>query len=98
MLDAIYETVYTLLHGQVDKRTMLDNLELVLLTIDETIDNGHIMEIDFNAVVSRVLMKSAEATAAAVGSTSMGDMSISQALGMAREQILKSLSSTRDGH
>ena len=62
MLDVIYETVYTVLHGQVDKRTMLDNLELVLLTIDETIDNGHIMEIDTNAVVSRVLMKSAEAT------------------------------------
>jgi HKD family nuclease len=55
---------------------MLDNLELVLLTIDETvrtichrfclnayifqIDNGQIMELDSNAIVSRVLMRGAE--------------------------------------
>ena len=57
---------------------MLDNLELVLLTIDETvglnfsfsfldfywyfsqIDHGQIMELDSNAVVSRVLMRGVE--------------------------------------
>jgi len=39
VLDVIYETVSTLLRGQVDKRTMLDNLELVLLTIDEAVIN-----------------------------------------------------------
>lgn len=36
---------------------MLDNLELVLLTIDEVVDSGHIMELDQNSVASRVLMK-----------------------------------------
>ena len=41
---------------------MLDNLELVLLTIDETLDHGQIMEIDAHAVVSRVLMKASEAS------------------------------------
>lgn len=37
ILDCFFDTVYTLLKGQVDKRTMLDNLELVLLSIDEAV-------------------------------------------------------------
>ena len=79
--------------GQVDKRTMLDNLELVLLTIDESLDHGQIMEIDAMAVVSRVLMKASDAS---VSSGPMNDISISQALGMAREQFMKSLTANRD--
>ena len=37
VLDAIFDTVHSLLRGQADKRTMLENLELVLLTIDEVV-------------------------------------------------------------
>jgi coatomer subunit zeta len=37
VLEAVYDSVYSLMKGQVDKRTMLDNLELILLTIDETV-------------------------------------------------------------
>ena len=37
VLEAIFDTVSILLKGQVDKRTMLDNLELILLTIDEVV-------------------------------------------------------------
>ena len=37
ILEVIFDTVSSLLRGQVDKRTMLDNLELVLLTIDEAV-------------------------------------------------------------
>jgi hypothetical protein len=37
VLDAIFDTVNSLLRGQADKRTMLENLELVLLTIDEVV-------------------------------------------------------------
>jgi hypothetical protein len=35
VLDCIYDTVNALLRGQVEAATMIDNLELVLLTIDE---------------------------------------------------------------
>eukprot|EP01032_Pedospumella_encystans_P030531 gene30531-34462_t len=62
VLDCIFDTVSTLLKGQVDKRTMFDNLELILLTIDEVLDHGHIMETDPLAVVTRVLMKSSDNT------------------------------------
>lgn len=36
-MDVVYETILSLLRGQLDKRTILDNLELVLLTIDEVV-------------------------------------------------------------
>ena len=39
VLEAIYDSVNNLMKGHVDKRTMLDNLELILLTIDETVRN-----------------------------------------------------------
>mmetsp|Transcript_2971 Transcript_2971/g.4503 ORF Transcript_2971/g.4503 Transcript_2971/m.4503 type:complete len:190 (+) Transcript_2971:97-666(+) len=97
VLDAIHDTVLALLRGQLDKRTMLDNLELVLLTIDEVIDNGQIMELDACAVATRVLMKgSAELNVGGGGSTNAGntgDMTIAQALGLARNQFIKSLTS-----
>lgn len=99
VLDVIYDTVSTLLRQQVDKRTMLDNLELILLTIDEAIDSGLIMELDSSAVVSRVLMKSGDAQASATPAQqpALGDLTISQALGMARDQLFKSLASRNDG-
>lgn len=43
--------------GHVDRRTILDNLELVMLTIDELVDAGTILETDCQAIVSRVLMR-----------------------------------------
>mmetsp|Transcript_22656 Transcript_22656/g.31052 ORF Transcript_22656/g.31052 Transcript_22656/m.31052 type:complete len:202 (-) Transcript_22656:103-708(-) len=97
VLDVIFDTVSTLLKGQVDKRTMLDNLELILLTIDEALDHGHIMELDSAAVVSRVLMKSSDASASGSSTghsaqpQTIGDLSISQALGLAKDQFFKSL-------
>lgn len=55
----------TLSLQQVDKKTMLDNLELVLLTIDEAVDHGYLMEMDATAIVGRVLMRGAEPHSAA---------------------------------
>ena len=50
------------------------------------IDHGQIMELDAAAVVSRVLMKASDAA------QTIGDLSISQALGLARDQFIKTLS------
>eukprot|EP01041_Mallomonas_annulata_P011396 gene11396-23846_t len=87
VLDVIYETVSSLLRGQVDKRTMLDNLELVLLTIDEALDHGHIMELESSSVSSRVLMKGSDGGP----QVALGDLSISQALGLAKDQFMRSM-------
>lgn len=93
VLDVIYDTISTVLKGTVETKAMLESLELILLTIDEVIDHGYIMEIDSAAVASRVQMKASETP---VQAQSLGDLSISQALGLAREQFMRSLG-TRTG-
>ena len=74
---------------------MVDNFELVLLAIDEAVDHGHVMEMDPASIVSRVLMRGSESPAD-VGGQQLGDLSISQALGIASAQFMKSISQ-RDG-
>jgi hypothetical protein len=107
VLETIYEAISNLLKGQVDKKTMLENLELILLTMDEAIDHGHIMELESQAIVGRVLMKGSDPNQVNASSssstqqvTSVGDLSLSQALGLARDQFFKTLAGgrTSDGY
>lgn len=124
VLESIYESIATLLRGSVDKRTMLDNLELILLAIDEVLDHGHIMELDAQAIVNRVLMRGGDNaeylekasknsggsssgvsrhgydTGSGSGSNTVGDLSLSQAFGLARDQFFKTLAggSRSDGY
>ena len=58
----------------------------VLLSIDEVLDHGHIVELDVASIVSRVLMRGSHGDG-----ESMDDLSISQALGMASVQLIKSI-------
>ena len=109
VMEAVYETLSMLLKGQMDKRTLFDNLELVLLTLDEVIDQGHIVELDPNSVTQRVLMRGNNsggdsamsgggvAGQAQAGQTPVADMTITQALGLARDQFMKSLISSTTG-
>lgn len=47
--------------AQIDRRTLLENLALVLLAVDELVDAGRILEIDPSAIANRVLMRGADA-------------------------------------
>lgn len=42
VLTALYDAVSLLLRHQVEKRAILENLDLVVLALDETIDNGSV--------------------------------------------------------
>ena len=97
VMDAVYETLYSLLQGQMDERTLVDNLELVLLTIDEVIDHGQIMELDPTSVQARVLMMGGDITRNGTGEQAIGDLSVSQALNIAKEQFKGFLNNPRDG-
>lgn len=44
-LSAFYDAVNLLLKGVVEKRTVLENLDLVLLALDETVDDGCVDEL-----------------------------------------------------
>ena len=39
-LQSLFDTLMILLQSQIDKRTILDNLDLVSLALDESIDDG----------------------------------------------------------
>ncbi|KAM0791341.1 hypothetical protein ACM66B_005809 [Microbotryomycetes sp. NB124-2] len=54
VLNAFYDAVSLLLRHQVEKRAILENLDLVVLALDETIDNSIILETDPIAIASRV--------------------------------------------
>lgn len=81
VLDAAFEAISSLLRKQLDRRTLLDNLELVLLAVDELIDCGVILEIDQKAIKNRVLMQDTNSS-----DPNIGDMTISEAFEKAKEQ------------
>lgn len=72
---------------QIDKRTMLDNYESVLLTVDELVDGGMILETDASAIANRVGMKAANSEPVAAVETS----SFSFAFSSAKETFARSL-------
>lgn len=44
LLSSLYESITLLLHsGQMDKRAVLENLDLVSLAVDETVDDGYVV-------------------------------------------------------
>ncbi|KAL3671539.1 hypothetical protein V7S43_003459 [Phytophthora oleae] len=57
VLDSAFDAVSNLLKGRMDRHVMLDNIELVLLTFDEVVDGGIILEVDTPSISNRVLMR-----------------------------------------
>ncbi|KAK7691827.1 hypothetical protein QCA50_005231 [Cerrena zonata] len=51
-----------LLRNQLEKRSVLENLDLILLCLDETIDDGIIVETDSTTIASRVSRPKADTT------------------------------------
>ncbi|KAG2032299.1 Longin-like domain-containing protein [Suillus americanus] len=61
-LTAFCDAVHLLLRNQVEKRAVLENLDMVLLCLDETIDDGIIVETDSTTIASRVSRPKADTT------------------------------------
>ncbi|KAK9466344.1 Longin-like domain-containing protein [Lipomyces arxii] len=51
---AIRDSLETLLKHSLDKRTIIDNYDLVSLAVDETVDDGIILETDASIIAARV--------------------------------------------
>lgn len=63
LLTSLYDSITMLLQGgQLDKRAVLENLDLVSLAVDETVDDGIILETDSTTVSSRVSRPRPDAT------------------------------------
>ncbi|CAD5211600.1 unnamed protein product [Bursaphelenchus okinawaensis] len=87
VLNALYDAFSTVLRRNVEKKTILDNMDLSMLILDETCDDGVVLETDAQAIVSRCALKPDD--------LAFGDQSISQVgmslLGSAKDQLKWSL-------
>jgi len=59
---AFFDALSMLLRNQVEKRSVLENLDLALLCLDETIDDGIVVETDSTTIASRVSRPRADTT------------------------------------
>lgn len=82
VLDALEESMQLLFRNQVDRATLEENLDLLLLSIDEIIDDGVILETEPQQIVARVAMKGAEKD------VPLSEQTFSDALRSARDQLL----------
>ncbi|TPX30942.1 hypothetical protein SmJEL517_g05585 [Synchytrium microbalum] len=86
VMQAYYDALGLLLKTQVEKRAINENLDVVLLALDETIDDGIILESDPTQIAARVTRRSDEAT-----NIPLAEQTISQALQNARDQLTRTL-------
>ena len=88
--------------GSVDKKTVLENLDLALLAIDEVVDRGLILETDPATVAQRASMAGAEGEmGGGVGMGGLGglaaaggplsEQTLSKVMASAKEQLARSL-------
>uniref|UniRef100_A0A7S2V887 Coatomer subunit zeta n=1 Tax=Fibrocapsa japonica TaxID=94617 RepID=A0A7S2V887_9STRA len=93
VLDALYDSLSLLLRSQLDRRTLLENLALVLLAVDEVIDGGLLLETDATAIANRVLMKDAaggaQSATGAASSVPFTELTITSALQTAKDELIK---------
>ncbi|KAF2357129.1 AP complex mu/sigma subunit [Trinorchestia longiramus] len=57
VLNCLYESVSTILRKNVEKRTLLDNLDIIMLAFDEICDGGIPLETDPQVVAQRVALR-----------------------------------------
>ena len=83
VLNCLYDSMNQILRKSVEKKTLLENLDIVFLAVDEICDGGIILEADATSVVQRVATKSDDVP--------LGEQTVAQVLQTAREQIKWSL-------
>jgi len=83
VLDCVYNSISQILRKNVDRRSLLDNLEIVMLALDEMVDNGIVLEADPATLVARVALRADDIP--------LGEQTVAQVLQSAKEQLKWSL-------
>ncbi|KAJ6644499.1 Coatomer subunit zeta-1 [Pseudolycoriella hygida] len=83
VLHCLYDSVSLILKKNVEKRAVLDNLDIVMLAFDEICDGGVILDADPLSVVKRVDLRNDDIP--------IGEQTVAQVLQSAREQLKWSL-------
>ncbi|XP_075055334.1 coatomer subunit zeta-1 isoform X1 [Mixophyes fleayi] len=83
VLNCLFDSLSQMLRKNVEKRTLLENMEGLFLAVDEIIDGGVILESDPQQVVHRVALRGDDVP--------LTEQTVSQVLQSAKEQIKWSL-------
>ncbi|KAL0267858.1 UNVERIFIED_CONTAM: hypothetical protein PYX00_010009 [Menopon gallinae] len=83
VLNCFYESISQILRKNVEKRIVLENLDIIMLAMDEICDGGIILEADSSQVVQRVALRTDDIP--------IGEQTVAQVLQSAREQLKWSL-------
>ena len=79
-----------MIRAPIEKRLLMENLDLVFLAIDETIQDGILIESDPHTIASRV-SKMDQDPLQSLRSGNISEQTLVQALASARDQLAKSL-------
>lgn len=83
VLNALYDSINQILRKNVEKRSLLENLDAAFLVVDEICDGGIVLDSDASSIVQKVSIRSED--------TPLGEHTMSQVLQSAKEQIKWSL-------
>lgn len=83
VLNCFYDSVSQILRKNVEKRIVLENLDIVMLAMDEICDGGIVLEADSSQVVQRVALRTDDIP--------IGEQTVAQVLQSAKEQLKWSL-------
>ncbi|KAG8042702.1 hypothetical protein G9C98_005337 [Cotesia typhae] len=83
VLNCLYDSISQILRRNVEKRAVLDSLDIALLAMDEICDGGIILDADAASVVGRVALRTDDIP--------LGEQTVAQVLQSAKEQLKWSL-------
>jgi len=79
VLSCLYDSISMLLRKNVEKRSLLRNLDSAFLVVDEIVDGGVILQVDGTAVMNRVVTRGDDIP--------LGEQTISQVFQTAKDQL-----------
>lgn len=90
VLSSLIDSLQLIFRSQLEKRTFLENFDLIVLTVDEAIDEGLIMEIDAQTIAQKVVSTETGLTNAIGGDEADA---LNQVFHSAKEQVSEIASS-----
>ena len=83
VLNCLYDSLNQILRKNVEKRSLCDNMDVVMLVLDEICDGGVVMESEAASVVARAALRTDDIP--------LGEQTGAQVLQSAKEQLKWSL-------
>jgi hypothetical protein len=93
VLDTLVESLEMVYRAELERSRVVDEMDLLLLTIDEMFEEGLVLAFDASTTTERVLMR--EANEVAPAKTSVKESLFGRALQNAKQAISKSISARK---